>query len=53
MVSYQKWTSIVFQVHPEADATDVISVAASEWRTRKEALRCATVQEAREHAKSL
>lgn len=53
MVTYQKWTSLVFETHPEADAPDVISAAAAEWRDKKEALLDATVQEARDHARTL
>lgn len=53
MVSYQKWTSIVFEIAgDENDAPDVISWAASEWRSRKDALQEATVAEARDHARS-
>lgn len=51
MVSYQKWTSIVFEVAPSsAESSEVISWAAKEWRNRKEALQEATVSEARDHA---
>lgn len=53
MVEYQKWTSIVFQVAPDsADASEVISWAASEWNQRKADLQAATVSEARQHAES-
>lgn len=53
MVEYQKWTSIVFDVAPaDADASEVISWAASEWNRRKSALQDATVREARDHARS-
>lgn len=53
MVDYQKWTSLVFETHPEAEAPDVISAAAAEWRDKKEALQAASVSEARDHARSL
>lgn len=53
MVSYQRWTALVFEAHPEANAQDVISAAAAEWREKKSALEAATVREAREHAETL
>lgn len=53
MVTYQRWTKVLFEVHPDADAQDVISVAAAEWRDKKEAIQDATVAEAREYARTL
>lgn len=53
MVSYQKWTEIVFRVAPDhADAPDVISWAAARWRERKDDLQNATVREAEQWARS-
>lgn len=53
MVSYTKWVSILFEVYPDADATDVVRVAGREWSAKKEALKDATVREARDYARSL
>lgn len=53
MVTYQRWTALVFEAHPDADAQDVISAAAAEWRDKKDALQAASVSEARSHAKTL
>lgn len=53
MVEYSKWTSLVFETHPDAEATEVISAAAAEWNKRKADLEAATVAEARDHARSL
>jgi hypothetical protein len=53
MVSYQKWTSLVFETHPDAEATAVISAAAAEWQDRKQALQEASVSDARDHARTL
>lgn len=53
MVSYQKWTEIVFRVAPDdADAPEVISWAAARWRDRKDDLKGATVREAESWASS-
>lgn len=52
MVSYQKWTEIVFRVAPDdAAAPDVISWAAARWRDRKADLEAATVREAEQWAR--
>lgn len=53
MVDYNRWVSILFEVHPDAEATEVFRVAGREWSERKQALRDASVSEAREHAKTL
>lgn len=54
MVSYQKWTSIVFEQVPETvrkdSATDIVSVGAEVWRDRKSELNTATVSEAKKIA---
>lgn len=56
MVSYQRWTSIVFDVARQKGAdtgseqTDIIRTAASVWN-ENEALKTATVAEARTVAK--
>lgn len=52
MVSYQKWTEIVFRVASDtADAPEVISWAAARWRERKADLEDATVSEAEQWAR--
>lgn len=51
MVSYTKWISILFEVHPDAESTEVVSVGADLWSQNKEALKAATVAEARAFAK--
>lgn len=52
MVTYQQWTSIVFDVAPRtADAPEVISWAASRWRERKSDLQDASKREARDWAR--
>lgn len=54
MVDYTRWVSIMFEVHGDSNpATTVMEVAGSEWSERKQALRDASVSEARAHAKSL
>lgn len=51
MVSYTKWTSIVFDVAPsDAEASEVVSWAAARWRERKADIQAATVTEARDWA---
>lgn len=54
MVSYQKWTSLVFEQVPKSvrqdSATDIVSVGADVWNDRKEELRTATIAEARQIA---
>lgn len=52
MVSYTKWVSILFEVYPDADATEVVQVAARHWNERKADLKAATVAEARQYARS-
>lgn len=59
MVSYQRWTSIVFdvaqsegaQIDNIADGSSVISVAAEIWRDRRGELSTATIAEARDVAR--
>lgn len=54
MVSYQRWTEAVFDAAPaSADATDVISFAAQEWRKNKADLQAASVAEAEAHARAI
>lgn len=58
MVSYQAWTSTVFEVAKAdgariediSDGSNVVSVAAEVWQDRKEELRTATAAEARDIA---
>lgn len=51
MVTYQKWTEIVFRVAPDdAEAPKVISWAAARWRERKDDIEAATVREAEQWA---
>lgn len=63
MVSYQKWTSICFEVARQKGASlqgpgtqeqnqMLVSVVASIWNQRKEDLQTATVAEARSIAQS-
>ena len=63
MVSYQRWTSICFEVarskgaqfegeNPPHKATDLVSVVGSIWRKRKSELQTATVSQARSIAQS-
>jgi hypothetical protein len=51
MVDYQTWTSIVFEIAADEDATEVISWAAARWREHRQDLRAATKSEAREWAR--
>lgn len=59
MVSYQKWTSIAFEVSKEkgaqiediSDGSNVVSVAADIWRDRREELSTSTVSEAKDVAR--
>lgn len=52
MVSYQRWTAIVFDVAAQKGAdtsevqTEIISAAAEVWRANKETLHTATIAEA-------
>lgn len=58
MVSYQRWTSIAFDVAKQQGAdlgteqTNVISVAADVWNDRKSELSTATIAEARSIAEN-
>lgn len=60
MVSYQRWTSLVFEVAKEkgahiddiSDGSNVVAVGAAIWRDRKAELKAASVAEAREIARS-
>jgi hypothetical protein len=59
MVSYQAWTSILFEVVKEegaefeniSDGGEVVSVGADVWQERKTELRTATRAEARDIAR--
>lgn len=56
MVSYQKWTSIVFDVVREkggstSEAETIIEVGSAIWNDRKEELNTATVSEAKNVAR--
>ena len=53
MVSYSKWVSILFETYPEADGTEVVSVAGSTWSENKDLLSGATVAEARNLAEKV
>lgn len=57
MVSYQKWTQIVFEVakakgmeSSQENAQEGVSLAAQKWRANKEMLSAATVTEAKKVA---
>lgn len=59
MVSYQKWTSVAFEVarskgmqSSQENSQDLVSVLAAVWRDRKDELSTATVAEARNIAES-
>lgn len=54
MVTYQKWTQVAFEVakskgmrSSQENSRDLVSLAASVWRSRKPELSAATVAEAR------
>lgn len=59
MVSYQKWTSIVFEVAKEKGevidsqkaSAQTVSVGADIWRDRKDELTAATIAEAKNVAR--
>lgn len=59
MVTYQRWTSIAFEVARQqgmettrSNSQDLVSILADVWNDRKEELSAATVQEARSIAQS-
>lgn len=57
MVTYQKWTAIVFEVAEQKGAdtsrfqNDIVSTAASIWQAQKDHLSTATVAQARDVAR--
>lgn len=59
MVSYQKWTSIAFEVakqkgmeNSQENSQALVSLVAKLWRENKEALSTATIAEARATAEA-
>lgn len=50
MVEYTEWTAILFDEYPGAEATEVISVAATHWNRNKAGLKAASKTEARQYA---
>jgi hypothetical protein len=53
MVSYIDWTEVVFDVvDGRAEATEVVSWAAEQWRENKSGLKAASKSEARQWAQN-
>jgi hypothetical protein len=59
MVTYQKWTQVLFEVARESGIdtgsrqTQIVSLAAEAWNNNKSDMSAATVSEAREAARRL